>query len=66
MWLSMFVLRATPFDVVNMDDFTISATMVHGQGMTLALPALAAEMKTYVFFSKNTADLCLIILRRMV
>jgi len=42
MWLSMFVLRTTPFDVVNMDVFHISAMMVHGLGVALAPAALAS------------------------
>ena len=45
MWLSMFVLRTTPFDVVNVDVFKISAMMVHGQGVALAPAALASLYK---------------------
>ena len=50
MWLSIFMLRASIFDVVNMGVFKISTMMVHSKGEDLTLVALAAEMKTHLFF----------------
>ncbi|XP_062197297.1 protein MAIN-LIKE 2-like [Phragmites australis] len=42
MWLSMFVLKAPPFDVVQADVFMIAARMVHGQSVALAPAAVAS------------------------
>jgi len=42
MWLSMFVLKEAPFDVVQPNVFDIAVQMVHGKGVALAPAALAS------------------------